>query len=176
MKIYIKKTPAIFSIALSTWLIYNSANAIYTGKTASGKDLSDLKLILQIASISIFGILWLVSLLKLTHTNAGVEFNEEGIDFHPDRVQKAKLKWNDMIRIDYSEVRRRKVIVPILKNPEEVIAQQTNWLGKWVMKTNFKRMGSPIVINLENYKANFEEVKNYLDTKNLRTIDIAAQS
>ncbi len=176
MKIKIKKTSALISIVLSTWLMYNSIHALYTGTNASGHKLSDLMIALQIISLIIFGFLWLVSLLKLTDTNAIVEFDEEGIKFRPDRIQKANVSWNDIVRIDYNKVRRRKVIVPILKYPEDIIAQQTNWFGRSLMKTNLKRMGSPIVINMENYSTDFAAIKNYLDTKNLKTIDTSAQS
>ncbi len=176
MKIKIKKTSAFISIFLSTWLIYNSVHALYNGTNASGHKLSDLMIALQIISLIIFVFLWLVSILKITDTNAVVEFDEEGIKFRPDRIQKAHVNWNDVVRIDYSELRKRKIIVPILKFPEDIIVQQTSFFGRSIMKSNYKRMGSPIVIRMEHYSTDFDEVKNYLDSKNLRTIDTVAQS
>ena len=175
MKIEIKKYPTILVSLLTLWLIYNSGNLLYrsiTGATTT----STIAIILNIISFIMFGTMLVINILRITDRKSGIELTDEGINFRPSRTQKAKVSWNDIIRIDYTVTRNRKRIVPILKYPEDVIAQQTNWFGRSIMKSLYKKFGSPVVILMENYSTDIQMIKTYLDSKEVRTVDTVAQN
>ncbi len=175
MKVEIKKYSSLISSLVIIWLIYMNIQGIYKILNGLRPHNTGIFWTLHIISLSIFGLMLIMNVIKFADRKAGFEILKDGISFRPNIFQKAKVSWNDILIIDYRLFQKRKLIVPILKYPEDIISNQTNMIGKWVMKTNLKQHGSPIVMIMENYSANFDEVKNEIDN-NFTTLPAVAQS
>lgn len=110
------------------------------------------------ASITFFGIIGVSILLKLRHNLPGLVISRSGITDNASAINAGEIPWSDIVTIEPIEVVNQKLLMVIVKNPEEYINRQPNILKRKVAEMNYKSYGSPISISANGLQCSFEEL------------------
>ena len=89
------------------------------------------------------------------HKNIGLKITEEGfLDNSMFKINRI-ITWEEIERIEVvNSMYGYKWIVPILKNPEVFISEQTSHFGKLIVKSDNQQYGSPLRINTNTININ----------------------
>jgi predicted protein tyrosine phosphatase len=108
--------------------------------------------------------------IKIFDKKPGIKIDNAGILDNSGSNSIGLITWNDInFIVEYknqlSAKRVQKSISIIVKNPDDYISKQSNFMKRTLMKNNMKYAGSPILISANNLKINFEQLKTILTEK-----------
>ena len=112
-------------------------------------------------SIACCGIVAFSMCWKRLSKNAGLVINRQGITFQGELF----VPWSDIEEIRDFEISRQKFLVPIVKNPQEVIDRITNPLTRKMAKMSFGMCGSPFSIVTNSLKIKLDDLRDLLVEK-----------
>jgi len=166
IKLTLMLTGSIIFVAIGFWFVIKKP---VTSLPVLGN--STIMFIVGIISILFFGICAIFVSQKITENTPGLIINDEGITDNSSGVSAGLVLWRDISEIRKTNVFNQAFIIVIVKNPEEYIARQTNFLKKRLMTMNYKSYGSPVNISPNSLKCNFNElylmiVKEFQSAKN----------
>jgi hypothetical protein len=110
-----------------------------------------------IASMVFFGMTGIVGIRKLFDKRPGLVLNSAGIIDNSSGLAAGFIPWSEIIGAEIYEVRRQKMLMIKVRNPEEFI-QRGNILQRAMVKMGSKMSGSPIAITSNTLKINFAEL------------------
>lgn len=121
--------------------------------------------IVGLASIIFFGVVGFSISRKLFDKSVGLILSNEGIDDNSSGVSAGFVPWMDVIEIKDTKVANQNIICLIVKNPQDYIDRQKNFLKKKSMQMNYKCYDTVIGISANGLKCNHKELKTMLDAK-----------
>jgi hypothetical protein len=110
-----------------------------------------------------FGLGFVFLFYKLFDTTPGLIVNSKGFVFAGGEM----IKWNDITSIKVHEVKKTKLILIFVSNPEYYIASA----GKFkrpAMKFGEKLYGTPLTIAAASLQCSFQELLNLIETSKIQ--------
>lgn len=102
---------------------------------------------------------------KLPDTKPGLIIDNEGFTDNSSGVSGGLVLWKDIENISIFEMRRQKLIMLEVNNPEEYINRQTNGFKRKLMAMNHKMYGTPLSISANALEISFEDLLAILSEK-----------
>ncbi len=121
--------------------------------------------IVGLVSILFFGVVGFSISRKLFDKSVGLIISGEGIDDNSSGVSVGFVPWTDVIEIKDTKVANQNIISLIVKNPQDYIDRQKNFMKKKSMQMNYKYYDTVIGISTNGLKCNYKELKTMLDAK-----------
>jgi hypothetical protein len=100
---------------------------------------------------------------KLFEKTPGMIIDEKGITDNSSAVTVGFIPWEDVIQIAKIEVMKQRMLLILVKNPEQYIQRQEGILKRKLMEANLKDRGTPITISAGGLQANIDEVLTMLE-------------
>lgn len=118
-----------------------------------------------ISCVLFFG--WAITyfIKKLFEKTPGMIIDEKGVTDNSSAVTVGFIPWEDVIQIAKIEVMKQKMLLILVKNPEDYIQRQEGIIKRKLMEANLKDRGTPITISAGGLQANIDEVLVLLDTQ-----------
>lgn len=110
-----------------------------------------------IAGMVFFSLTGVVGIRKLFDKKPGLVLNSAGIIDNSSGLAAGFIPWSEITGAEIYEVRRQKMLIIKVRNPETFI-QRGNILQQAVVKINSRMSGSPIAITSNSLKINFAEL------------------
>jgi len=124
-------------VAAGIWIINTSDQ--YSQPRAT------LMVISGILAIIFFGLVAILTFLKLFDNKPGILFTQEGFIDHSSYAGGQLIRWNDVKDIKVIQVVNQKMISVLLNNPEEYISKSKG-LKKFLSTRNYKSYETPVHI------------------------------
>lgn len=121
--------------------------------------------IIGYASILFFGILAIALAKKLPDTKPGLIIDTEYLYDNSGALSVGEIPWSDIEHISVMEVQKQKLLMVEVRNPEEYIERQPNFLKRKAMAMNYRMYGTPISITTNGLKISFQELLDLLNKK-----------
>jgi hypothetical protein len=102
---------------------------------------------------------------KLKDKRPGLIISGKSIIDNASGISAGEILWEDIIEIKIFKVFQQKLIMLILKHPEEYISRQKNSLKRKMMSANYKSYGSPVSITANSIDIEFSELKLLFEQK-----------
>ncbi|HOF16967.1 MAG TPA: STM3941 family protein [Bacteroidales bacterium] len=118
-----------------------------------------------IASVIFFGLVAIIIFRKFSDKKPGLIINRQGIIDNSSGVSAGLIPWTDIQEIKISLVMGQKLLLFIVKNPEDYLEKVTNPLKRNTIKMNYKICGSPISIASNALQTNFDDLYKLLIDK-----------
>lgn len=80
-------------------------------------------------------------------------------------VSGGEILWVDIENIKVIEIHRQKIILVLVKNPQEYIDKQSKSFKRKLMKLNYDMYGTPLSIASNGLKISFDELFAILTSK-----------
>ena len=116
-----------------------------------------------VCSIVFFGFCTIYLFKKLFNYAPGLILNDEGIIDNSGAFDAELIEWKDITGFQILKVKRQKIIMVVVKNPEEYINNQKNRIKKLMMKSNYSLSDAPFHISANGLKCSFAELWNLLN-------------
>lgn len=120
---------------------------------------------IAIAGILFFGLSVFILVKKLTNKNVALIISDKGIIDNASIATVGLIPWNDIVEIATTKVMKQELLTLKVRNPEEYIARQRNFLLRKTMQMNLKNYGSPIQISANNLKSSISEIRTIITMK-----------
>ena len=144
---------AIGFVALGAWLFSLEPAEIVTHMHRSPLYVHGIGL----ACILFFGFAGIAGFRKLFAKGPGLVLNSSGIVYNPKDTAEGFIPWTDISGAEVFEVRRTKMLVVKLKDPQKYIERGSS-LKQTLSKASYNMCGSPISINSGTLKMSFAEL------------------
>lgn len=119
-------------------------------------------IILGILNTVLFGTSAYISVSQFLDKKSGLYFFKDHFIYSPSHFLFADIKVNDIIEIKFTTKKGVEYIMPVLKNPEKVINEQSR-IGRWIMRMNYKQFETPVLVITNRYKNDFETLKTHFN-------------
>lgn len=111
-----------------------------------------------LASILFFGLCGISIARKITVNKPGLIINNNGLIDNSSGVAAGQILWADIDNISIFKIRRQKLIILHVKNPQIYIDKQTSIFKRKAMTINYKICGTPLSITSNGLKISFDEL------------------
>ncbi len=115
-------------------------------------------LLVGFVAIIFFGLIAVLIVRKLKDDKPGLIINQDGIADNSGGMSPGIIKWEDLEQISVLKISGQKIIMLMVKNPQEYIDRETSLLKRKTMQLNFKTYDSPLSISANSLKCNFDEL------------------
>ena len=120
-------------------------------------------LIIGIVAIVFFGLCAVYIARKIPDNKPGLIIDKTGLTDNSSGVAAGQILWSDIENISVLEIHRQKLIMLVVKNPQDYIDKQTSGFKRKMMQMNFNMYGTPLSITSNSLKINFDELLKILD-------------
>jgi hypothetical protein len=110
-----------------------------------------------LVSILFFGLTAIFAFKKLFDKRPGLVLNSSGIVDNTSAIAAGFIPWMDISGAEIHEIRRQKLLIIKLKEPQRYIERGSN-LRQTLNKANYKMCGSPVAITSNGLKVGFAEL------------------
>lgn len=118
-----------------------------------------------LASVIFFGLISVTVFRKISDKKPGLIINRQGITDNSSGVSAGQILWTDIKEIIILEEVNQKILVIIVKNPDDYLKKVSNPL-KWIlMKMTHGSYGSPISISSNALQTNLDDLYKLLMKK-----------
>lgn len=117
------------------------------------------------AGILFFGTCAVAVFLKFKTNKPGFVIDKDGITDNSGAVAVGFIPWKDITGISTAAVASQSFIMIGVKNPEEYIRMQTNFLKKAALELNNRTYGTPVSISANGLKCSQMELYGLLTDK-----------
>ena len=158
-KIFLMLIGSLTFVAIGLWLVITPTafQNSFWGNTAKIE-------IAGYTSIIFFGLCSFFFIRKLPDYKPGLIIDNTGLTDHSSGVSAGQILWSDIEYISVVEIHRQKLIMIIVKNPQDYIHKHTGFKRK-MMELNFKMYGTPLSITSNGLKISFKELLTTLTNK-----------
>jgi len=122
-------------------------------------------LILGLVSVIFFGLLAVTIFRKFSDKKPGLTISQQGITDNSSGISAGLIPWTDIQEIKISQVMNQKLLMFIVRNPEDYLDKVKNPLKRNAIKINYKTYGSPISISSNALQTNFDDLHKMLIDK-----------
>jgi len=121
--------------------------------------------ILGYITIIFFGLLAVFCIKKIFDNRPALIFNDLGFDDRSSLFSAGFVLWKDVRSISVLEIRKQRMIMLELNNPEKYIQNQNNFFKKQIVKMNFKLYGAHLSLSSKVLNINFDELYEQLNKR-----------
>lgn len=147
-------------VGIGIWFLIkppNISNPIFGNPT--------LIIAVGLASILFFGFAAVSIFRKLSSKKAGLIISRQGVTDNSSGVSAGLIPWIDIQEISVSQVMSQKILLLIVRNPQEYLDRVRNPIKRTAMKANYKMYGSPISISAKVLDTDFDWLHTLLVEK-----------
>lgn len=116
--------------------------------------------IVGVVSILFFGITGIYGIKKVLDKKMGVVIDQYGITDHSSGTSVGLIEWADITSIDVHTIMSTKFLLLHVKDSEKYIEKARNKIQASLMRTNMKTYRTPLSVNSNTLKCNFETLEN----------------
>ena len=156
--IYTSKLKSLGIIFLSLCFVVAGVWMLYMSRFEAANT-SFLLRIIGLASIIFFGFCGLYPAIKLFDTRPGLVLDSVGIIDRSSAVSVGRVPWQDIHRIDVTQVENQRFLTFYVRDPERYV-QRGNWIQRRMNALNYKYYGSPVQISSLSLKISFGELNS----------------
>lgn len=140
-------------VAVGYWLFSMNAAAM------KGAPIDDPLFIhgVGIVGMVFFSLTGILGIRKLFDKKPGLVLNSAGIIDNSSGLAAGFIPWSEITGAEIYEIRRQKMLMIMVRNPEEFI-QRGNILQRAIVRINSKMCGSPIAISPNTLEINFTKL------------------
>jgi len=110
------------------------------------------------AGIVVFGLFAFFLARKLRDSRPGLVVSNRGFYDNASATPAGEVLWDDVTGFDVMQIQGQRMIVVLVKNPEEYIERQTSAFKRKLMSMNANMAGSPISISANSLQIGFDEL------------------
>jgi hypothetical protein len=122
--------------------------------------------IVGLAGILFFGLCFAFYVRKVFDFSPGLTIDESGLIDNSSAVAAGKILWSDINDISVIEIKKKKIIMIQVKNPNDYIDRQAFGFKRKLMKINHSMYGTPISLTANGLRMTFDELrKTIMDSK-----------
>lgn len=116
-------------------------------------------------SILFFGYIGFWIFKKLFDKAPGLLISKEGIMNNSSGFSKQFIPWTDILSFNITSVQRQTFVNIVVRNPEDYINREKNFMKRKLMKMNLDQFGSVISISSNGLKCSWNELNRTLVQK-----------
>lgn len=121
-----------------------------------------LIIIIGLISIFLFGGIAILVIRKLFDPRPGLIIDEQGISDNSGGLSAGQILWEDVSDIQVLQIQRQRLILVLVKNPQDYIDRQNNGWKRKLMAMNYRQYGTPLSISTNGLKISFAELLEVL--------------
>ncbi len=160
LKIVLMLIGALAFVLLGLWCVLEPASFTTSYRTSTTKIT-----IAGYASIIFFGICAAFLIHKLFDTKPGMIIDDKGLIDNSSGSASGYIFWNDIENISVMEIRRQKLILLHIKNPQDYISRQKSLFKRKNMALCNKMYGTPLSITANGLKITFDTLLTIIKPK-----------
>jgi hypothetical protein len=107
----------------------------------------------------------LVFISKLFNKRPGIVIDDHGMTDNSSLVSAGHIPWSDVHLISHTTVMNQKMLLLIVKNPEDYVRRKKSIIGQRGMRWNHKNCGSPICIAVSGLQCTLGELERLIEEK-----------
>lgn len=119
-------------------------------------------IVIGIISILFFGGIAILVIRKLFDSRPGLIINEQGINDNSSGLSAGQISWADIEDFSVLQIQRQRLILILVKNPQDYIDRQSNGWKRKLMAMNYRQYGTPMSISTNGLKISFAELLEIL--------------
>lgn len=112
-----------------------------------------------------FGAAIPIGIKKLITNEAALEFNEQHLTIEPQSNKKIVLVWSEIEAFEVVSIKGTKIIIIVVKNPQDWINKETNPIKKKLMQFNFNHYQTPFNIAASGLNISHKKLLKLLNEK-----------
>lgn len=116
-------------------------------------------------SFIFFGVVAVFCIKKIFDNHPALIFNDLGFDDRSSLFSAGFILWKDVRSISVIEIRKQRMIMLELNNPEQYIQSQNNFFKKQILKMNFKLYGAHLGLSSKGLDITFDELYEQLNKR-----------
>ena len=148
-KLLLSTLGAFAFVAIGFWFVLAPPS-----RTGSSLE-STLLMVLGVVAILFFGSITILVIRKLYDSRPGLIINEQGISDNSGGLSLGQILWTDIEDIQVLQIQRQRLILILVKNPQDYIDRQSNGWKRKLMAMNYKQYGTPLSISTNGLKISF---------------------
>lgn len=156
-KLLLSTLGAFAFVAIGFWFVLAPPS-----RTGSSLE-STLLMVLGLVSILFFGGITILVIRKLFDSRPGLIINEQGLNDNSGGLSLGQISWKDIEDIQVQQIQRQRLILILVKNPQDYIDRQSNGWKRKLMAINYRQYGTPISISTNGLKISFDELLEILN-------------
>ncbi|WP_373552871.1 STM3941 family protein [Haliscomenobacter sp.] len=166
-KLLLSTFGAFAFVAIGFWFVL-----VPPSRTGSSVE-STFLMVLGLVAILFFGGIALLIIRKLFDPRPGLIINEEGLTDNSGGLSAGQILWQDIEDISVLQIQRQRLMLILVKNPQDYIDRQSNGWKRKLMAMNYRQYGTPLSISTNGLKITFAELveilKHHLATFHQKT-------
>lgn len=155
-KLLLSTLGAFAFVAIGFWFVL--APPTRTGSSLE----STLLMVLGLVSILFFGGIAILVIRKLFDSRPGLIINEQGLNDNSGGLSLGQILWTDIEDIQVLQIQRQKLLLILVKNPQDYLDRQSNGWKRKLMAMNHRQYGTPLSISTNGLKISFAELLEIL--------------
>lgn len=124
---------------------------------------STLLIVLGLLSILFFGGIAILVIRKLFDSRPGLIIDEQSLTDNSGGLSAGQILWQDIEDFKVLQIQRQRLILVLVKNPQDYIDRQSNAWKRKLMAMNYQQYGTPISISTNGLKISFAELLETLE-------------
>ena len=124
---------------------------------------STLLMVLGLVAILFFGGIAILVIRKLFDSRPGLIIDEQGLNDNSGGLSAGQILWQDIENFQALQIQRQRLILVLVKNPQDYIDRQSNGWKRKLMAMNYRQYGTPISISTNGLKISFAELLAMLE-------------
>jgi hypothetical protein len=160
-KLLLSTLGAFAFVAIGFWFVLAPPS-----RTGSSLE-STFLMVLGLVAILFFGGIALLIIRKLFDPRPGLVIDERGLTDNSGGLSAGQILWEDIEDISVLQIQRQRLILILVKNPQDYLDRQSNGWKRKLMAINYRQYGTPISISTNGLKISFaallETLKHQLE-------------
>lgn len=156
-KLLLSTLGAFAFVAIGFWFVLAPPS-----RTGSSLE-STLLMVLGLVSILFFGGIAILVIRKLFDSRPGLIIDEQGLTDNSGGLSAGQILWQDIEDFKVLQIQRQRLILILVKNPQDYIDRQSNAWKRKLMAMNYRQYGTPISISTNGLKISFAELSEILE-------------
>jgi len=124
---------------------------------------STLLMVLGLVAILFFGGIAILVIRKIFDSCPGLIIDEQGLMDNSGGLSAGQILWQDIEAIQVLQIQRQRLILVLVKNPQDYIDRQSSGWKRKLMAMNYRQYGTPISISTNSLKISFATLLEMLE-------------
>ncbi len=156
-KLILSTLGAFAFVAIGFWFVLAPPS-----RTGSSLEFT-LLMVLGLVAILFFGGIAILVIRKLFDSRPGLIIDEQGLIDNSGGLSAGQILWQDIEAIQVLQIQRQRLILVLVKNPQDYIDRQSSSWKRKLMAMNYRQYGTPISISANGLKISFAELLAMLE-------------
>lgn len=156
-KLLLSTLGAFAFVAIGFWFVLAPPS-----RTGSSLE-STLLMVLGLVSILFFGGIAILVIRKFLDSRPGLIIDEQGLTDNSGGLSAGQILWQGIADFKVLQIQRQRLILILVKNPQDYIDRQSNAWKRKLMAMNYRQYGTPLSISTNGLKISFDELLEMLE-------------